>query len=81
MNRLIYLAWVLVTAAIFFPVLAFVMVNREPLALDLLVRDWQWTVPAGIAIVLALVVGILIGFVAGFGLRLLRTQAAGRDNP
>lgn len=80
MNRLIYLGWVLVAAAIFFPLLAFVLVNREPLVLDLLISDWRWTAPAGIVMVLALLIGIAIGFIAGFGARLLRGRAAGQDN-
>lgn len=75
MSRLYYLAWLLLAAVLFFPTLAFVLVNRQPLNLDLLVAGWQWQVPAGIALVIALVVGAALGLLAGLGIRAVRSGA------
>ena len=75
MSRLYYLAWLLLAAGIFFPSLAFVLVNRQPLDLDLMVPGWQWQVPAGMALVLALLVGCTLGLLAGLGMGLVRGAA------
>lgn len=76
MSRLYYLAWLLLAAAIFFPSLIFVLVNRQPLDLDLVVPGWQWQVPAGMALALALLIGCVLGLVAGLGLNLWRNSAS-----
>ena len=79
MSRLYYLAWLLLAAVIFFPSLAFVLINRQPLDLDLMVPGWQWQVPAGMALVLALLVGCALGLAAGLGLGLVRSAARGGE--
>ena len=80
MSRLYYLAWLILAAGIFFPSLIFVLVNRQPMDLDLMVPGWQWQVPAGMALVLALLVGCALGLAAGLGFGLARSEAKGGED-
>lgn len=69
MSRLYYLAWLLMAAVLFFVALLFILLNRDVVALDLVVPGWQWQVPVGMAIMFGLVLGAAIGFLAGIGVR------------
>ena len=80
MRRLVNLFFILLATLIFAVALLFVLGNPEPLALELLITDWQPSAGAGAMLTGFLLAGLLLGVVVGLSMAgWLRRHRRGGD--